>query len=258
MRDMKRQSRWVLRVSFGACLLLFMASAAGAEDVTSQVPFVGCKSDGQMGPLAAPKGKDLPVSLPPATAQHLAYYKAKYGIGVLGPRGWNCFGAYGSSGSSLFVSPEQLDSKKFFGSSWNGFSASAIQLSVSIGDTSGRFEVAEVVARVFPAHKSFVDDVIKQGIQPPSDFPFGPYPKDKLTYKSHEIVEYETPAQSEGLGTKSRLRKNADPIRGVEILSGEALDLLSLAVQLPKDLSDLAPIIVEQVEKDAKDVEHAE
>jgi hypothetical protein len=108
-----------------------------------------------------------------------------------------------------------------------------VQLSISVGDTSGRFEVAAIIARVFPAHQAFVRDVIAEGIEPASSFPSGPYPKDKLSYKTNELVEYETPAQIDGLGTCSRLQKNTEPIRGVEILSGEQLDLLSLSLAAP-------------------------
>jgi len=70
------------------------------------------------------------------------------------------------------------------------FSGPAIQLSVAVGDTSGRFEVAQIIARVFPSHRNFVRDVIAEDIEPASNFPFGPFPKDKLTYKSKELVEY--------------------------------------------------------------------
>ena len=39
----------------------------------------------------------------------------------------------------------------------------AIQLSYSIGDTSGRFEVARIVARVFPKYQGYVQHVIAEG-----------------------------------------------------------------------------------------------
>jgi hypothetical protein len=67
------------------------------------------------------------------------------------------------------------------------------------------------IARVFPAHRAFVRKVIAEGIEPTSDFPFGPYPNDKLTYKNKEMVEYETPAHKDGLGTQSRLQKSYWP-----------------------------------------------
>ena len=132
-----------------------------------------------------------------------------------------------------------------------GFTGPVIQISTEIGDTSGRFGVARTIARVFPSHKAFVRRVIAEGIEPASDFPSGPYPKDRLIYKSKEIVEYQTPAQTDGLGTQSRLQKNADPIRGVAILVGSDPDLVFLAARLPPNKADLASIIIRQVELDS-------
>jgi hypothetical protein len=43
----------------------------------SVVPFVGCKSDGQVGSLEAPKGKSKVLSIGKEKARRLAYYKAK-------------------------------------------------------------------------------------------------------------------------------------------------------------------------------------
>jgi hypothetical protein len=93
--------------------------------------------------------------------------------------------------------------------------------------------------------------VLAEGIESASDFPFGPYPNDKLTYKNKETVEYETPAHRDGLGTQSRLQKNGDPIRGVAILVGPDTDLLSVAMRLPGERNDLTSIIIQQVEREA-------
>ena len=216
-----------------------------------QVPFIGCKSDGQVGPLRAPRGRSKAVSIPAEAAQRLAYYNGKDGPGVLAPRGWNCFETYGSSGRSLFVSPAPLSAAIVLSTKWKGFAGPAIELSVSFGDTSGRFEVASIIARVFPAHKAFVQSVIAEGIEPASGFHFGPYPGDKLTYKNKNVVEYQTPPQTEGLGTRLRLQKNASPISGVEIITGEELNLESLAVRLPPDMSDSKATIIQQVEREA-------
>jgi hypothetical protein len=79
--------------------------------------------------------------------------KLKRGLGVLAPRGWHCFSTYGSNGSNLFVSPVPIDGKALFSADWKGFMGDVVQLSVMDGGTSGRFEVAKVVARVFPAYK---------------------------------------------------------------------------------------------------------
>ncbi|HEY3988350.1 MAG TPA: hypothetical protein VGM02_03560 [Acidobacteriaceae bacterium] len=119
------------------------------------------------------------------------------------------------------------------------------------GGTSGRYVVADMIARVFPTHRAFLRKVIDEGIEPASSFPPGPYPKDKLTYKSKEVVEYETPAWTKGLGTQSRLLANGDPIRGVAMLIGETPDLVYLAVRLPAGMVNLAPVIIQQVERDA-------
>jgi len=217
------------------------------------VPFVGCASDGQAGPLQAPAGQSKLVGIPAGVGQRLAYYKAEYGAGVLAPRGWHCFSAYGSDGSNLFVSPDPIDPKAPFSDSWKGFSGQAIQISDIVGGTSGRFEVAQIIARVFPDYKAFAENVIAEGIEPASSFPFGPYPKDKLTYRSKSIVEFETPANAQGLGTRSRLQANANPIDGVAILSGEETDLVLLSARLSERDHDLIPTIVEQVEKESGD-----
>ena len=74
----------------------------------SRVPFVGCPSDGQAGPVPAPRGKSKSVRIDAKAAQQLAYYESTQHFGVLAPRGWHCFGTYGSDGNSLFVSLEAI------------------------------------------------------------------------------------------------------------------------------------------------------
>ncbi len=81
------------------------------------------------------------------------------------------------------MSPDPIDSKTLLSLDWKGFTGQAVQISVFSGGTSGRFQVAKIVARVFPAYKAFAQNVIAEGIEPASDFPFGPYPSDKLTYR---------------------------------------------------------------------------
>ena len=129
----------------------------------SSVLFVGCPSEGMMGPSKAPYGKPKLVSLPHAVAEQLAYYKAKDGQGVLAPRGWHCFRTSGSAGSWLVVAPQIVDGEAPFGP--------VVKLSVENAETSGRFMVASVIARVFPAYRAFVSKVIEEGIEPAADFP---------------------------------------------------------------------------------------
>lgn len=231
-------------------------AAARAQNASARVPFVGCRSDGQLGPVRAPDGKSKIVPIGANVAAGLAYYKAEEGYGVLAPRGWYCFGAYGSSGEVLYVSKNPILGADLLSLKWKGFAGPVIQASFEYGGTSGRFGVAKMISRVFPKHTTFVQGVINEdrdvGITPPDSFPSGPYPQDRLTYKSNEIVEYETPAETEGLGTQSELLKNADPIRGVAILVGEEPDLAYLAVRLPPDVTDLTSTIILQVERDAE------
>jgi hypothetical protein len=132
-----------------------------------------------------------------------------------------------------------------------------VQISFESGDTSGRFGVAKTIARVFPAHKAFVEEVIAEGIEPASSFPFGPYPADTLTYRTENVVEFVTPPRAEGLGTASRLQKNDNPIIGVAILKGEEPNLVRVWVRLPVETNDLARIIIQEAEKDAAPFGHS-
>ncbi len=202
-----------------------------------------------------PDNKSKAVAIPAALAQRLAYYKGGVGLGVLAPRGWHCFAQYGSDGSNLFVSPDPIRSTTVMSMDWKGFTGQAIEVSVMLGGTSGRFEVAQIIARVFPAYKAFAQSVIAEGIEPASSFLFGPYPTDKLTYRGDKVVEFETPANMQGLGTCTRLQANSSPIDGVAILFGgganEDTNLVQLSARLAAADSDLIPVIVGQREKEA-------
>jgi hypothetical protein len=240
-------------------LWLHLASAqTDSPKLSARVPFVGCSSDGQTGPVDAPTGKSRAFPLSAKTALQLAYYQTENGFGVLAPRGWYCFGAYGSAGDTLYVSPQPIDTANLSSSTWTGFRGSAVQMRREYGGTSGRFSVARTIARVFPAHRKFVQSVIKGRVPPAGPFAWGPCPNDKLVYKNNEIVEYETPAQTDGLGTSFSLQKNANPIRGVAILVGEEPDLLHLAIRLPRDMAELTSVIVQQVERDAAELRSGE
>jgi hypothetical protein len=222
----------------------------GYEAPVVRVPFVGCSSDGQVGPVAAPKGAEKLVGIDAGAAQKLAYYKAENSPGVLAPRGWYCFGTYGSGSSSLLVTPQPIKTDKLLSATSGGITGPAISVSETNGGTSGRFAVAGLIARVFPARKTFVQSVIKEGLVPASEFPFGPYPNDKLIFQSDRIVEYQTPPHSEGLGAMGWFKTSDYPTNGVAILQGEVPDLLFLAVRLPPDLNDLASHIIRQAERD--------
>lgn len=221
----------------------------------TSVPYVGCPGDGQTGPYVAAKGSPKPVSLPPAVANQLAWYvyNGDAGqFGTLGPRGWNCFATIGSNGWSLYIAPEPLNSAKVLEhKNWKGFTGPAIQFSGSEGGTSGRFEVAKIVARVFPAHRDYARSIIAEGFGPASDYPFGPFPSDHLRYKCKELVEFTTPAHHKGLGTMSWLLPSDQPITGFALLSiGPDIDteLLQLSFRLPPSLSSLNTSLIQQAE----------
>ena len=95
--------------------------------------------------------------------------------------------------------------------------------------------------------------MIDEDIEPASSFPRGPYPSDKLLYKAKNIVEFETPADSSGLGTDSRLKKGPTPIRGVIFLmeeeDGSMPSSLSMSVRLPTNLTGLTSAIIQQTER---------
>jgi hypothetical protein len=255
MRNLLRGIIFFLMLPIGShCAAQVQAAPTVAEPSANEVtvPFVGCEADGQAGPKDAPKATTKRVHISRKAADQLAYYKAEDGFGVLGPRGRHCFETYGSNGGSLYVSPEPLDPATLLSDKWKGFPGPAIQLSTEVGGTSGAYGVAQTIARIFPSHKAFVRKVIEEGFGSASDFPFGPYPNDKLTYKSSDVVEYQTPGKMDGLGTQSRLQNNADPIRGVVLLVGprEWPNIISLHIRLPAELTDLAPAIIRQTEQE--------
>jgi hypothetical protein len=242
--------RFLLRrraVFLAACFAALPFLCAPPQASEQLVPFVGCAGDGQTGPVAAPKGDAKAIDIDATAASRLALYQAQDSFGVLAPRGWNCFYLYGSNGASLLVSPG------------GGLNASNVRLNgpavvvtLDNGGTSGRFAVARYSARLFPKiAQAFVAGVIAEGIEPKKNFPSGPYPADKLIYKSARVVEFTTPGGKDGLGVSGRLLKNASPVVGVATLKDtpDGPDFLLLAVRLPADQADLGPAIVAQSEQ---------
>ncbi len=125
-----------------------------------------------------------------------------------------------------------------------------VQLSVVKGNTPGRFDVARLIARVFPTEKAFVDTLVAQGLAPASNFPAGPYPDDKIERRGPRLVEYTTAPKAEGLGTDSYLRPNSAPISGAVMLTGKTPDALHLSVRLAYDTNHLTRVILEETERE--------
>src|SRR5258708_5801206 len=116
MRESNRVSYLVL--TFALCLrpgaFAQTEKPSAPPKTTAQVPFVGSKSDGQVGPQDAPAGTTRTFPIAPDLVEQLAYYQAQDGPGVLAPRGWTCFSTYGSNGSNLFVAPQPINSDILF------------------------------------------------------------------------------------------------------------------------------------------------
>ena len=235
----KRLAGWLLATGLMASM--------GAPGLAETVPvrFVGCPSDGQQGPRPAPHAPTHRPRVPAAMAARLAWYESE-DLGVLAPRGWRCVGLAGSNGSFLMVSPESHDRDALDAK----LKGPAIQLSVSFGGTSGRFEAAKLAARLFPSRRAFVEGVIAEGFEAKEDFPFGPFPHDRVRRIGPNVVAFETPANQEGVGTMSRLVRSSAPILGRVAMNADN-DAILLAVRLDPGMGDVATAILRQFDDDA-------
>ena len=232
-----------------AALAVSACAAWPAAAATPTVPFVGCAGDGQTGPVAAPKGAAKAVAIDAAAAKELAYYATDQDLdlGALAPKGWKCFFVYGSSGATLAIAATDPSKALKNGTPLDD----AVVLTYQDGGTSGRFGVARYAARLFPQlYQAFIAGVIAEGIEPKENFPAGPYPADKLTYKTQRLVEFVTPANGDGLGSANLLKKNAAPISGMAKIvdSDDGPQLYLLSVRLPANQAALASAIVSQAE----------
>ena len=233
---------------------VFGQQGARPKNTSVAVPTVGCKTRGQVEDTDGPPAGTIRLPVSSKVAQQLSYYQAVEGFGVLAPRGWFCLEFSGSGGGPLFISPIPIDTDTVF-TDEGGFHGPAIELDVELGPST-RIDVAKVVALVFPAYGEFVTAVMTSFDLRAGSIIFGPYPDDILSYKSKREVWYETPPQTAGLGTHSRLRMNASPIHGLAMLLGEIAvqegktpDLLLLSVRLAPEQADLIPTIIRELER---------
>lgn len=239
------------RVLTQVAALAMASHSLFAQTSAVSVPFVGCPADGQAGPVEAPEGKNVIVNATTDAASKLAYYSSRPPAGVLAPRAWHCFGVYGSSGGVIFVTAGPIDYTIASAIFQSGLPGNAIVFDSTMGGGSGATLIAKVIARAFPKYRAFVKGVQEGYNMPASAFPSGPYPTDKLVYRTPRMVEFRTPAHALGLGTDAWLKKGDAPIDGVAILVGDTWDLLMLSVRLPRELAALAPVIIHQTELDA-------
>lgn len=234
-----------MRAAWAVAVLAALPAALPA----ATVPFVGCPSDGQLGPRAAPAATEPDAARAPdvagAAAARLAWYAAADGTGVLAPRGWRCFGTYGSNGSVLVVAPRPLGWKVVTGR--RGLDGPAVQLEALIGDTAGRFEVAPIAAQLFPAARGYVREFEAEH-NGGRRLPDRPVATDRVARLSDAIVRYTTPAGHQGLGTASHLRAGPLPIEGAAVLDmADDMSLTMIHVRLMRPDHGLAAVIVDQM-----------
>lgn len=240
-----------IALSFASLALFGQTRRKGQQKLSAvRVPFVPCKSDGQAGPVDAPPKVEKLVNVDPVVAQKLAYYESSVTQGLLAPRGWYCFGVYGSDGSHFYVRPEPIDETHPFPQP--DITGRVIKFSHTWGQGSGRLQVAQVVARVFPKHRDYVRRVIDLFDFLASEITYGPYQTDKLTYRSDDVVEYVTPPNSNGLGTMSYIKPSNESIEGFAMLQdGTTPDLLLLVVRLGPEMQALKSQIIQYTEREA-------
>jgi hypothetical protein len=124
-------------------------------------------------------------------------------------------------------------------------------LNYTLCENSGRYEIAEMIARVFPTYKARATSVWDGMFERP--LPSGPYPKDSLRYRSKSMVEFTTPAQTEGLGNFDSWLKKADlPIVGAAMLVFDSVcelpQMVRVSVRVPPELVPLRETMVRFVE----------
>lgn len=219
-----------------------LASLALAAKVT--IPLIGCETTGQVQ-FPDPKNSMIEVELHSEIAKGLAVYRAATGLAVLAPRDWHCHGTIGSGGNFLYVTAQPVNWGEYF-TQRGEIKGPAIVLVVRWGSTSGRFDVAQIIGRIFPSRRKFAQKVAEDFDH--VNIPNGPYPADKLRYRRDTIVEFETPPRQQGLGTDYGLKPSDTAVRGVARLSpGNEPNLTLLAVRLPPQLNRLTRVITDHV-----------
>ena len=218
---------------------------APAEAKLVTVPLIGCPADGQTGPLDAPENGSVELPIPADAARDLAYYST-LGYSVLAPRGWNCIGVYGSSGSSIIVTPEVIQPMEMFGN--KKLAGELVVLKHTWGFGSGSSTLAEVIRMAFPKYQEHAES-IEEMYGPPAHS--GPYPDDVLLAISDSVVAFETPAEKEGMGTQLNnwIEPNQNPIRGVAMLVGPNPDLLLIQTRFEVN-PQLADVILQEAQRD--------
>ncbi|PRC90581.1 hypothetical protein [Solimicrobium silvestre] len=225
--------------------LIFFTEEANADTAGASVVFVGCPGDGQTGPVPPPEGTPVLVKVESKVASRLAYYRGEFGPGTFAPKGWQCRLWYGSNGSFLIVTPTAPPATF----PPHPISAEGVVIMGRDGETSGRFEVAEISARFFPdVMKEFIQYVKDEKLTQ-SNIETKPYPQDVINKVSDRMVEFTTPANLDGFGT-GMFAKSDQSIRGVAALSpeSEGPNIIVLRMRLAKEQRSLTDPIIKIME----------
>ena len=213
------------------------------------VPVIGCPAVGQSGPIPAPTRLGPAPAVARGLEGTLAFYMGPYSVvAVLAPRGWHCLESYGSGGAQLFVTPAPITADALFGSA--GLAGPAVVMEFINGENSGRFEVARLVARLFPAYRSYAVHVAEMDLEPATAYPTRPYPHDRLLRRGRRTIEFATPSHTAGLGTVGQLLSQEGAVQGAVTVRRRSfgMEARQVLVRLPPEMGFLAPVIVHAME----------
>lgn len=188
--------------------------------------------------------ESLPAPLESRLAEQLVYYQAEGSLGIYASKGWSCRAWYGSSGSTLLVTPKPIEPPYFPLPTVTG---PAVMIQSWDTGSSGRFHIAIVASQLFPLlGQEIVTQVRQEHLISDSSFNAAPYPDDQVSYLTDRLIDYTTPANRAGLGTDSLLDTSHLPVRGLTVFNPETEvnALTEIRVRLPAALNDLQDAIV--------------
>jgi hypothetical protein len=115
----------------------------------------------------------------------------------------------------LVVSPQPIDVRS---AGWKPLEGPIVEIDNITSGASRQYDVAGIAARVLPKYRAIALEALQDFDLP---VPTVPYPKDILRYPRKGVVEYVTPAYTEGLGTKAFVKSGSSPIAGAVIVDDE-------------------------------------
>jgi hypothetical protein len=122
------------------------------------------------------------------------------------------------------------------------------------GGTSGRWGVAEAIARYFPSYRGAIPKLTTGFINP--RWPRGPYPHDRLSHRSKTLVHFVTPPHTKGQGSVAfgNWGKSTRAVQGSVMLvkTADGPDVRYVTIQLPDADNALAKVILTQAEESSQ------